>query len=123
MCKQIYALEHFYARSGWRTAYCKKCMVQYQTGRARDVKYQAVIYKGGKCERCNYDRNFSALEFHHKDPAQKDFNITHKCSSFEKIRPELDKCELLCANCHREEHNPDMRKKEGSNIAIAAFSR
>ena len=27
-----------------------------------------VDYKGGKCERCGYDKNISALEFHHLDP-------------------------------------------------------
>jgi formate-dependent nitrite reductase cytochrome c552 subunit len=45
------------------------------------------------------------LEFHHRDPTQKDFSLGHaKMTNFEKVKSELDKCDLLCANCHREEH-------------------
>ena len=63
-------------------------------------------YKGCKCERCGYDKNISALEFHHIDSRQKDFSITdtHRC--WEEVKAELDKCILVCANCHREIHNP-----------------
>ncbi|MBP9854147.1 MAG: hypothetical protein KBD53_04690 [Candidatus Omnitrophica bacterium] len=46
------------------------------------------------------------MEFHHKDPSQKDFNISCKgyTRSWNKVRQELDKCVLVCANCHREIH-------------------
>jgi hypothetical protein len=66
----------------------------------------AVAYKGGKCEQCGYDRCLDALEFHHKDPAQKDFSISAKgyTRSWNKVVYELDKCVILCANCHRELH-------------------
>ena len=47
----------------------------------------------------------SALEFHHPDPMTKEFNISDRITSFEAIRAELDKCHLLCANCHREVHD------------------
>lgn len=54
-----------------------------------------------------YNKYIGALEFHHKDPNSKDFNISqcrsHKFS--QKIKDELDKCSLLCSNCHREEHS------------------
>jgi hypothetical protein len=47
-----------------------------------------------------------ALELHHTDPSTKDFNLanTGATPSFEKYLNEADKCILLCANCHREEH-------------------
>lgn len=66
----------------------------------------AVTYKGGKCERCGYDRCIDALEFHHIDPVQKDFTISAKgyTRSWNKVKAELDKCIMLCANCHRELH-------------------
>ena len=66
----------------------------------------AVDYKGRKCERCGYDRCFEALEFHHRDPTQKDFSISSKgyTRSWDKVRSELEKCIMLCANCHREHH-------------------
>ena len=66
----------------------------------------AVEYKGGRCQVCGYDRCIEALEFHHLDPTQKDFGISHKgyTRSWEKVKEEVDKCILLCANCHREFH-------------------
>lgn len=72
----------------------------------RTLKQRLVDYKGGKCERCGYDTCIDALEFHHKDPTNKDFQISSNVRSipWEKLKAEVDKCVLLCANCHREEH-------------------
>ena len=66
----------------------------------------AVQYKGGKCELCGYDRCIEAFEFHHLDSSKKDFGISEKgyTRSWVRIKEELDKCQLLCANCHRETH-------------------
>lgn len=41
-------------------------------------KYEAVLAKGGKCERCGYDKNLSALEFHHRNPEEKEFQIDER---------------------------------------------
>jgi len=68
-------------------------------------KIRAIEYKGGKCEICSYDSCTAALEFHHKDPSIKDFGIsTNSNKAWSKIKIELDKCVLVCANCHREIH-------------------
>lgn len=68
-------------------------------------KEKAVEYKGGKCEKCGYNKCITALEFHHKDPDEKEFSFSkYANNSWDKVQPELDKCALLCANCHREEH-------------------
>ena len=74
--------------------------------RRRKVRQMALDYKGGKCERCGYNRCMDALEFHHKDLSKKDFSISKKgyTRSWRKVQIELDKCMLLCANCHREIH-------------------
>jgi hypothetical protein len=72
--------------------------------RRRQIMEEAVAYMGGKCCLCPYDRCVEALEFHHVDPEEKGFNIADKVTSFEAIKLELDKCELVCANCHREIH-------------------
>lgn len=55
-----------------------------------------------KCIHCGFDKHPAALHFHHKDPTQKDFSIGHaKLTKFNnKIKKELDKCIVLCANCH-----------------------
>lgn len=70
------------------------------------VKELRIEYKGGSCEICGYNKYNGALEFHHLDPNEKDFSISSKgyTRSWEKVKTELDKCVMLCANCHREVH-------------------
>lgn len=75
------------------------------------VKKKLVEYKGGKCERCGYDRCIDSLEFHHLDPNEKDFTIGGKSFSFERLRIESDKCILICSNCHKEIHFEERKKK------------
>lgn len=58
-----------------------------------------------ECSSCGYDKCFEALDLHHRDPSKKDKNISSmKLYSENKIRAEIEKCDLLCANCHRELH-------------------
>ena len=69
-----------------------------------------VDIRGGSCEKCNYSKNFAALDFHH--PGKKNFTISQALTEFtnrqfeEVLIPEVKKYTiLLCANCHREEHH------------------
>jgi hypothetical protein len=73
----------------------------------RNLKLKAIKYKGGKCIKCGFDSCPTAMAFHHTDPSKKDFNLAAKGTtrSFDKIKKELDKCVLLCLNCHAEEHH------------------
>ena len=91
-----------------RTTYykCGKCNTEQVQRRRDQLKILAVEYKGGCCEICGYSKYVGALEFHHIDPSLKDFSISGSgyTRSFEKMKPELDKCRMLCANCHREIH-------------------
>lgn len=70
-------------------------------------KMRLIQYKGGKCEVCGYCKPVAAAyHFHHKDPTKKDFGIgQHMSNSLEKLKIEVDKCELLCSNCHSETHD------------------
>lgn len=70
----------------------------------RRTKLKLVEYKGGKCKNCGYNKCPEALTFHHLDPSQKDFTISGKSWSFERLQKEVDKCILVCANCHIEVH-------------------
>jgi hypothetical protein len=74
--------------------------------RRRKIRLMAIEYKGGKCSICGYNRCSDALEFHHTDSSGKDFSISSKgyTRSWKKVKEELDKCDLLCADCHREIH-------------------
>ena len=70
------------------------------------------MYKGGKCSRCGYDKCEAALQFHHLNPDEKEFtlskiNLNDSNFTFETLLKEADKCILLCANCHAEEHYTD----------------
>jgi len=73
----------------------------------RKVKLQCIEYKGGRCSVCGYDKCPAALEFHHMDPLKKDFGISSNGASrsFEKCKSEIDKCILVCSNCHAEIHH------------------
>jgi Zn ribbon nucleic-acid-binding protein len=107
-CKEQVSINNFYSRRGKpnSSVYCKSCTNLQTIQRQRENKIKMVDYKGGKCEKCGYNKSHAALDFHHKDPSKKDFTIAHaRLYSFnDKIKKELDKCVLLCANCHRETH-------------------
>lgn len=82
----------------------------------RQLKIKAVEYKGGKCFRCGYDKSLRALQFHHRDPKEKDFAISRpNPRSWDKVKVELDKCDLLCANCHSEIHDELYAGGDSSN--------
>jgi len=71
--------------------------------RRRKVKLMAIEYKGGHCQICGYNKYPGALDLHHIS-GQKSFSIGDKgyTRSWERTKEELDKCVLVCANCHRE---------------------
>lgn len=74
--------------------------------RRKLLRQKSIEYKGGKCIICGYDKCDQVLEFHHIDGSIKDSGISAKgyTRSWEKVKKELDKCILVCANCHREIH-------------------
>jgi len=74
------------------------------------LKEKSIEYKGGCCERCGYNKCNTALEFHHLNPNKKDFTIgSYTVLGWERVKEELDKCIMVCANCHREIHD-DLNK-------------
>ena len=90
-----------------------------QQERALTRKLEIIESKGGKCERCGYDENIAALEFHHLDPSKKSFQMDSRHLSnttIEKLLEEADKCILVCANCHREIHNGHLNKSNIPNL-------
>ena len=91
---------------------CRKCRVEAVDKRRRTLKVKAVRYKGGSCVKCGYNKCLSALDFHHINPEEKDFSLSSdgRTKSWEIMRIELDKCILVCANCHREIHDAQFNK-------------
>jgi len=89
------------ADGGWRCLHCASAQV---AGRRRRVKELLVAEAGGRCVLCGYDGYAGALQFHHVDPADKDFGLALRgvARSLARARAEAAKCVLLCANCHAE---------------------
>lgn len=85
-----------------------------QARSAQKIKKKAVEYKGGKCQICGYNKCMRALTFHHIDPKTKSFGISGAYKSWERLKPELDKCILVCQNCHAEIHDGLLKIDESS---------
>lgn len=85
----------------------KKCNSKYSVDKRRKkLKLLAIDYKGGSCALCGYKKCVYSMCFHHLDPKTKDFHLSKNghTKSWLKIKEELDKCILLCHNCHGEIH-------------------
>lgn len=84
---------------------CRHCENARNRERHQKRKQIWVDLKGGCCQVCGYDKYLGALEFHHNNPEEKDkdFYDLIRLSS-PKVLEELDKCLLVCVNCHREIH-------------------
>jgi hypothetical protein len=84
---------------------CKNCHNKQTIERGKRNKQSYLDYKGGKCEKCGYNLCTEAMEFHHKNPSEKDPTFkSMRYWGLEKAKIELDKCLLLCCRCHREKH-------------------
>lgn len=110
-CKISKSTEDFYNQkdhSYGKMSYCKKCFNVRCQKRWVNRKINAINYKGGKCEDCSLElsnSHYAVFEFHHLDPSAKDHDwSTLRLQSLHTIELELDKCALLCANCHRIRH-------------------
>jgi hypothetical protein len=111
-CNTEKPIESFYNRSGRKNkthSMCKMCFNSYCTDRWIKKKIDAIVYKGSKCIDCNLqypNEPYVIFDFHHLDPQQKDFDWSKlRLMSNQKIIIELDKCDLLCSNCHRKRHH------------------
>lgn len=97
--------------------YCYQCSVEssrsdnktrkhQKTILRKNMKLQAIKMLGGKCSVCGYDKCVDALEFHHKNPNEKEFKLgSENTISWEEYKNELRKCILVCSNCHKEIHS------------------
>ncbi len=85
-----------------RATYLKQAVSK----RRKKIRDMAIEYAGSRCIICGYNRCENALEFHHRVAKTKDFGISVKgCArSLKAMKPKIDKCVLVCANCHREIH-------------------
>ena len=118
VCSKTLPISEFYTNGihtnvdGSKTQRYKPCCKLCENNRtllSHYSKVKAILEESGRswaCEVCGYDEYIAALEFHHINPEEKDFQINkYKNSSVDKLRPEINKCVVLCSNCHRIEHS------------------
>ncbi|EKD80311.1 MAG: hypothetical protein ACD_40C00144G0002 [uncultured bacterium] len=81
-------------------------LAHFVSERRRKLKKMAVELKGGKCQICGYNKYIGAMDFHHIDEENKSFDLSSKglTRSWDRIKEEINKCALVCSNCHREIH-------------------
>lgn len=108
-CGLEFPLTNFY-RSGYTTSgkvryscECKECRKNRENKRYYETKDDVSVYKK-PCVHCGIDKPY-LIEFHHRDPNEKEFVIAHwRKKSRESYLNEISKCDPLCRNCHEEYH-------------------
>lgn len=111
-CEQSLPVEDFYGQRKrgkvngqiwkYRDSFCKRCRAKATFERRSELKRQAVEYLGGRCVACGIVDDPVIYDFHHRDPSKKDFSIGSRTNkTLDALKSELDKCDLLCAHCHR----------------------
>lgn len=124
-CKEVKSLEEFNKKTSNKDGlerYCKDChrsknRNHYNNNKQRYVE-QALKYKREyvawykavkaelRCERCGEDHP-ATLDFHHPDPSIKEGEVSQMIASMaskQTVLEEINKCIVLCSNCHRKEH-------------------
>ena len=94
-----------------------------QTIRALKRKLKLIEMKGNCCSNCGYNKNLAALHFHHRNSEEKAFKLGLRILSnkrWEAIVKEAEKCDVLCANCHAEVHNPELTIENVYRITYGA---
>lgn len=74
---------------------------EQRMARQEDNRRLILTAKGDRCQRCSGRFPPYVLEFHHRDPREKSFNITPSRHMAARVLQEIAKCDVLCANCHR----------------------
>jgi hypothetical protein len=85
---------------------CMSCYSQKIVNKRKRLKKEAVEYAGGKCNDCGGVFPDAVYDFHHVDGTKDGCvgTMTHSCRPWKVIKEEIEKCVLLCANCHRLRH-------------------
>jgi hypothetical protein len=107
-CNQEKDINEFYKQKDRKKgvySHCKVCKDKVSNDKWKQRREWAINYKGGKCLDCNQVYPPYVYDFHHLDPASKDIDWSKmRIVKLETMIAELDKCVLLCSNCHRHRH-------------------
>ena len=102
VCKKHGEQEFVQEKNGYFR--CRRCRNNHVIKNRQDVKLKLIEYKGSKCKICGYNKCIRSLGFHHLDPSKKELKIGGSTLNFNFLKQEVDKCILVCSNCHGEIH-------------------
>ena len=125
MCKQDVPVEEFvknkFRKEGLQSR-CKKCDCEYKASKYKEKREELILKAKHKreakvqwmreyrqtqhCVKCGESRWY-VLDFHHRDPNEKELSVAEMLMrgfGIERMMKEIDKCDVVCANCHREIH-------------------
>lgn len=93
-----------HSKSSTWNFFVARCAIDYHAVRRATFRAAiAELKRVSGCDRCGYDRCAAALSFHHEDPSSKSFSVANVGGrSWDSILQEIEKCVILCANCHHE---------------------
>lgn len=123
-CKQIKSVSEFYVRTDRGIPFpdCIDCNRETTNKKKHAIKDFAIMYKGGKCSVCDVKYTRNNYAFHHTEPEHKDFSVGDRNGiSIPELTRELDKCVLVCHNCHSEVHH-ELTLKNGYTNKIKGNS-
>ena len=109
VCNQCHlekdAIKDYYWSNGRTRNICKDCVKENERHKYNERVKWVNEYKGTlKCKKCGESRYY-LLDFHHRDPHDKKCSVSDTLrNSKEATISEIEKCDVLCANCHREWH-------------------
>lgn len=110
-CKEIKSIGEFYLRKRSNgnitsSSWCRSCNSKGVIKTQQNTKSKLVKLKGGSCQTCNFNEYDGALEFHHVDSTLKDDKLSKliRSSLSKDIIDEINKCVLVCSNCHKMIH-------------------
>jgi hypothetical protein len=109
-CSEEKLITEFYKKKGYKNpqSKCKSCFNKYCSERWVNKKIKYIEYTGSECNDCGLsypEEPYAIFDFHHRDPNEKEFDWSKmRLRSDDKIKEEIDKCDLLCSNCHRKKH-------------------
>jgi hypothetical protein len=119
-CGEDKSLDEFYIKDkkkGTYQSYCKPCLLTAQKQRWRLRKLDAIEHLGGVCADCGQQYPYQVYQFHHLTPGEKDFDWGKgRQMKWELVLEELDKCVLLCANCHILRHSSQLSDSEAKQL-------
>lgn len=128
ICQEIKPISDFYFLKDRPMSFCKECQKEKERKRYAEKSQQLIDFKRTlSCKKCGENR-FYLLDFHHRNPEEKDYTISDNSrASLETIKKEIDKCDVLCSNCHREWHylsktNPQLSYNDWLNVEVGELA-